>query len=88
MSITIFHTVLCPALLIPSNGAIEYDMDAVNGRYPAYTVAHFSCHYGYKMNGSRSRTCQNSETWNMHTPTCNQSNDNFYRLMPFLLISR
>ena len=46
MSITIFHTVLCPALLIPSNGQIEYDMDAVNGRYPAYTVAHFLCHYG------------------------------------------
>ena len=73
---TICHTVLCPVLLNPSNGKIHYDMDAVDGLYPAYTVAHFSCNHGYRMNGPRSRTCQNSETWNMNTPTCVKSNDN------------
>ena len=83
MCITIFHTVLCPALLIPSNGQIEYDMDAVDGGYPVYTQAEFLCDHGYRINGPSSRVCQNSKTWNMHTPTCNQSNNNFFRLMPF-----
>ena len=69
-----FYTVTCPGLPSPSNGGRTYDMNAVGGRYPVYTVVYFTCNYGYRRDGPQSRTCQNSGNWNMQSPTCTQSN--------------
>ena len=57
------------------NGGVRYNRSPVNGRYPVDTVAYLSCNYGYSRSGSSSRTCQTSGTWNLDTPTCNQSNE-------------
>ena len=78
MFVTFFCTVSCEVLSKPTNGKdIWYDMTALNGRYPVYTVAHFSCNDRYDRNGPRSRTCVNSGDWNMNSPTCDISNQHF-----------
>ena len=65
--------VTCPSLSL-SNGGISYNKSPVNGRYPVDTVASLSCHHGYLLSGSSSRTCQTSGYWNQQTVACNQSN--------------
>ena len=78
MFVPLFYTVTCGGLHRPLHGKkIEFDMMALNGRYPVYTVAHFSCKDKYDRNGPKSRTCQHSGNWNMNSPTCNISNDKF-----------
>ena len=67
--------VTCPSLSL-SNGGISYNKSPVNGRYPVETVASLSCHHGYSISGSNSRTCQTSGNWDQQTVTCNQSNQN------------
>ena len=71
----IFPTVLCQTLDTPSNGDVDYSNDPVNGGYTVDTVATFSCNFGYRREGSSSRTCQPSGHWNKQNPTCNRSKD-------------
>ena len=61
----------CPALII-INGEVDYDQDPVNDLYPIGTNASYRCNHGYRIEGSSSRTCQDTGTWNQQTPVCNR----------------
>ena len=61
----------CSALGL-SNGRVDYNTSAVNGRYPVDTSASFTCNSGYTRSGSSSSICQNSGGWNEYEPTCNK----------------
>ena len=66
---------LCLCLLVCSglslgNDRVHYSQSQVN--YPQDTIASFQCNNGYKLEGSRSRTCQASSGGNQATPQCNK----------------
>ena len=63
-------------MLSLENGEITYNTSSLNGDYPLYTVASFSCDEFYSREGSSSAICQNSGNWNPQAPTCNASNGN------------
>ena len=68
----IFCSVTCSSLSL-GNGAVTYNLAAVAGGYPVYTVASFTCNSGYSRSGASSSTCQTSGQWSMNKPICNQS---------------
>ena len=51
-----FVAVTCKALNI-ENGYVEYNNNAINGRYVFHTVATYKCNSGYNRVGSLFRTC-------------------------------
>ena len=55
------------------NGHVSYNQGSINGQYPVGTKASFECSSGYRLEGSASRTCQNSGYFN-HWTFCEQSN--------------
>ena len=63
--------VTCGSLSI-SHGSVSYNKSPViNGRYAVDTKATFSCNYGYKHSGDKTRTCQTSGKWSKkNTPKC------------------
>ena len=63
---------MCDVLSL-SNGQVCYNHGPNNGQYPVDTVASITCDYGYNLDGSHSRFCQPSGTWN-HTASCRQGN--------------
>ena len=71
----------CLALAL-HNGKVMYDMNMVNGQYPVYTIATFQCGYGYNQSGPSSATCRYSGKWSQDTPTCYQSNERYFTLIP------
>jgi len=54
----------CPALTNPSNGSVSAP---TRNRGDA---AVYSCDTGYRLTGSKTRTCQADGTWNLTDPTC------------------
>ena len=68
-----FYLVTCSTLNL-ENGVVNYNLAAVAGGYPVYTVASFTCNDGYTRSGASSSTCKTSEQWNMNKPTCKKSN--------------
>ncbi|XP_019618629.1 PREDICTED: sushi, von Willebrand factor type A, EGF and pentraxin domain-containing protein 1-like [Branchiostoma belcheri] len=56
----------CPSLTAPTDGAMQ-------GTSFLFTdVVTFSCHTGYELSGSESRTCQADQVWSGSQPTCNR----------------
>jgi hypothetical protein len=54
----------CPALTNPSNGSVSAPT-----RNRGETAV-YSCDTGYRLTGSKTRTCQADGTWNLTDPTC------------------
>ena len=54
----------CGALSTPTNGLQTPTGSLVDD------TASFSCVYGYRLEGSATRTCQTDETWTGTAPTC------------------
>ena len=69
----IFDVEACAALNL-GNGQISYNKSPGEGKYPVGTVASFLCDPGYNRQGSSSKTCQASGSWDNNPTTCNQSN--------------
>ena len=69
--------VLCGFLTL-NNGQVSYNSQEVNGKYPVGTVATYTCNYGYRLAGSRSRICQKSGLWNKNHSTCRQSKHKYF----------
>ena len=61
----------CPALSL-SDGDISYNKSPVDGGYPEYTYATFTCKYGYALDGPFRSDCQRSGAWDKQSPTCNK----------------
>ena len=69
-----FHiSVTCGSLSL-SHGSVSYNQSSVgNGKYPVHTKATFSCNYGYRHSGDKTRRCKLSGSWSLkHSPTCTQ----------------
>ena len=68
---------VCPQLRLP-NVRRQYSKQLVIKwpivGYPVDTVASFSCLFGFALKGPASITCLTSGSWNVGTPTCEQSN--------------
>ena len=62
-----FFLATCSPLSL-ENGLVCYTTSMENGRYLVATVASFSCNSGYYKNGTNSRVCQSSGSWNGQTP--------------------
>ena len=53
------------------NGIVSFDRDqASDGRYPAETIATFTCNSLHSLYGDDSATCETSSSWSHQTPTC------------------
>ena len=44
----------------------------MEGGYPEYTYATFTCKYGYALDGPFRSDCQRSGAWDKQSPTCNK----------------
>ena len=77
-----FIVVSCEALSL-TNGQISYDRSPKNGRYPAETVASFSCNDRYSQFGPSSRNCRTSGAWNSQTTTCESNKINMFKFLQF-----
>ena len=70
-SVKIFFVASCSTLRL-GNGIVSFDRDQANdGRYPAETIATFTCNPLYSLYGDNSATCETSSSWSHQTPTCN-----------------
>lgn len=75
---TLFSAILCPTLVPPVNGMINYDMDMTTP-FDYQTMATYSCNAGYTLSGGNSvRTCGSSPTdgsgqWSGTAPTCERT---------------
>ena len=78
-----FLAVTCASLSL-ENGEIEYNASLLNGRYPVYTMASFSCNQFYNRTGSSSTICQIYGNWSQQTPTCSASNEQIIQDFYFL----
>ena len=80
-----FILVSCEALSLTS-GEISYNRSPVSGRYPAETVASFSCNDGYSQFGPSSRNCRTSGAWNLQNTTCESNKINIFKFLHFYSI--
>ena len=56
-----------------SNGKITYNASVVDGKVPLYTVATYTCNFGYSRKGGRTSTCKlrySTPNWHGRSPTC------------------
>ena len=82
----VFYVVTCPPLSTPQYGTLGYNSSLLRDLYlttgySVGTVASFSCHGFYRMEGSSSIVCESSGNWNGSTPTCieqGQTDLNFF----------
>ena len=54
----------CPSITDPANGTVS------TGNITYGTTRTFQCHAGFKITGSTSTTCQESQTWSSPPPSC------------------
>ena len=65
-----FTVVKCASVSL-RNGVASYNKSPVTKDfYPNNTEASLTCHFGYKLDGSSSTTCQTNDRWNDNTTTC------------------
>ena len=63
--------VICTSVSL-ANGVVSYKQSPVsNGVYPFHTQASFTCHSGYRLDGSGSSICHGRGTWS-HISKCTQ----------------
>ena len=69
------HTgIMCPQLIRPDNGQVAITTYVVGG------VATYSCNYGYTLNGTNTRRCEQNGMigqWTLQQPTCSRKSEIF-----------
>ena len=69
-TMTPFTAIMCPSLLPPANGDINYS----GSGFGYLTMANYVCNIGYRLVGDRSSTCVGSSSgsgeWTRPEPTC------------------
>ena len=63
---THFYTGPCPHRSPPAHGRYS----ALQRKWVAGDVAHFTCYEGYTLNGRDRSTCQMDGSWQFDVPTC------------------
>ena len=66
-----FLLVTCPSLTDPTNGMIGCSLGGNNTPNPGESCT-FTCDTGYELNGSDTRTCQNSGSWDGSDAACSR----------------
>ena len=67
----------CEGLDNVANGKVVYNK---RPKYDVYTVASFSCDFGYRLSGSNSITCKTSGNWTAPQSICKPSNKTIFEI--------